>query len=178
VNDDQIDLTATDTDVATAPVTKRRPVRWFHIAILGMAVLVAAAAVGFFTSQSSDRDDATAKREDAQSALAAQRDSTDHAKTTLASERTAMQATTADVQTITTSLHEFSDLVAQHVDAAANAHAIALRLPDSVDEFNAAVDHANAVLIQVEAKAEAIQQQIDALRDETKGQFAAATSSR
>jgi hypothetical protein len=110
--------------------------------VLAVAVLACAAAVGFFTSQTSDRDDATAQRTSAQALLAEQRDDTDAASARLASERADMKAALARIEAVTTSLHEFSDLVSQHVDEVAQAHAVALRLPDSVDEYNAAIDRA------------------------------------
>jgi flagellar basal body-associated protein FliL len=157
---------------------KRKRARWYHVVVLGVAVLVCAAAVGFFVSQSSDRDDAAAKRTDAQDRLADQRGDTDAANARLESERTDMQAGLAKVEAITTSLHEFSDLASQHVDDVAAAQAVALRLPDSVDEFNAAIDRANASLTQIHAKSDAILQQVEAFRDETEAQYAAAVSKR
>jgi hypothetical protein len=170
--------------IGTEPVTrepvapKRHRVRWYHVVVLGVAVLLCAAAIGFSTNQASDRDDESALRTDARAQLVDQRRATLRATTHLATERTEMKATLTEVEPLTTSLHEYSDLVAQHVDAVAAAHSIAMRLPDSVDEWNEAVDRANGLLTQMQAKAETILQQIDALRDRAQGQFAAAVSSR
>ena len=162
------------TEPTTEPTSQRRGVRWYHVVVLGITVLVCAAAVGFFVNQTSERDDATSKREDAQAQLAAQRSDTGLARTNLTTERSDTKTALDDVAAITTSLHEFSDLVAQHVDAVAAAHAVALRLPASVDEFNAAVTHANDTLEQVRAKAQAIQQQVDSIRGKVDAQLAVA----
>ena len=178
MNDDLIDLTTAEPAPSEPAPPKRKRVRWYHVVVLGVAVLVCATAVGFFTNQSSERDDATAQRTSAQARLADQRDDTDAASATLESERTDMKRALAKVEAVTTSLHEYSDLVSQHVDEVAQSHAIALRLPDSVDEFNAAVDRANGSIAQMQAKADAILQQIESFRDETEAQYTVATSSR
>jgi len=47
-------------------------VRWYHVAILAVAVLVCAAGVGFASTQSSDRADATTERDRARVAVVAQ----------------------------------------------------------------------------------------------------------
>ena len=60
----QHDVQLPEPEVAPAPTAPtRKKVRWYHVAVLGVAVLVCAAAVGFSVSQSSDRDDATRARE-------------------------------------------------------------------------------------------------------------------
>jgi hypothetical protein len=182
VNDELNEPTSVEasSDEATtaelAPTPKKRRVRWFHIVVLGIAVLACAAGVGFFVNQSSEHDDATAQREHAQAQLASQRRATDVARTDLAKDRADTKAALTDVAAVTTSLHEFSDLLAQHVDAVAQARSIAAGLPGSVDDFNAAVDRANALLTQIQQKSDAIDQQVKSIRDKFDAQLAASTS--
>ncbi len=164
-----------DETVETTP-SKRGKVHWYHVAILGVAVLVCAAAVGFSTSESSSRDDATTQREAAQAQLRTQRDDTDAARTGLLTERDDTKATLEDIAQLTTLMHEFSDLSAQEVDTVAAAHQLAVTSPDAVDEYNAQVQRADELLTQMDAKAQAIIAAADALRDETKAQLAVATN--
>ena len=177
----------TDTTGQTDRCHRRRPrrdrhlrsagrLRWYHVAVLGVAVMVCAVAVGFSVSESSSRDEATEQREAAQAQLRAQRDSTDEARTKLLTERDETKATLEDIAVLTTSIHEFSDLAAQEVDTVAAAHQLAVTNPDAVDEYNAQVQRAAELLTQMEAKVEAIVAQADALRDETEAQLAAAIS--
>ena len=77
-------------DAPTGP-TKRGRVRWYHVAVLGLAVLLCAAAVGFSVMQSSERDDATHDRHVAQAELTDQRATTARAATRLATERREVQ---------------------------------------------------------------------------------------
>ena len=121
----------TDDDTVEITPPKRGTVRWYHVAVLGVAVLVCAAAVGFSVSASSSRDDATKQREAAQTQLRTQRDSTDQARTKLLTERDQTKATLDDIALLTTSLHELSDLSAQEVDTVAAAHQLAVTNPDS-----------------------------------------------
>ena len=163
---------------ASVSPPERGRVRWYHVVVLGVAVLVCAAAVGFFVSQSSERDDATAQRRQARAQLATQRDSTTRARTRLLKERDETKAALDQVGTLTTSLHEFFDLVSQEVDTLTTAHQLAMNSPDAIDEYNAQVQHAKALLLQMQTKAEQIQQQAEALRRDTQAQLAVASSSR
>ena len=156
--------------------TEHRGVRWYHAAVLGVAVLASAAAIGFSTSQSSDRDDATSARRTAQAKLASQRSDTTGAHTDLDTTRTETKATLAEVEKVTTSLHELSDLSAQEVDSLAAAHQLAIDSPDDVDGFNAQVDHATDLLTQMDAKSQEIQQFADEVRNRATAQFAVASS--
>ena len=154
--------------------TSKRRVRWYHVVVLGVAVLVFAAALGFSFSQSSERDDATAQRKDARAQLATQRDATDHARTSLTTEQHETKAVLDQIGPLTTAIHEYSDLSAQEIDSIAKAHQIAVDTPDAVDEYNAEVDRGNALLSLVEAKGQEIRQQVEALRSEAQAQLAVA----
>ena len=155
-----------------------KKVRWYHVAVLGVAVLVFAAALGFSFSQSSERDDATTQRQHARGQLATQRDATEHARSELTTEQHKTKATLDQIAPLTTSIHEYADLSAQEIDSVAAAHQIAIDTPDAVDEYNAEVDRGNALLSLVEAKGQAIAQQVEALRAEAQAQLAVASSSR
>jgi len=157
---------------------REKKVRWYHVVVLGAAVLVFAAALGFSFSQSSERDDATAHRRHAQEQLATQRDATAHARTHLATDRKQTRATLDLIGPLTTSMHEYSDLSSQEIDSIAKAHQIAIDTPDAVDEYNAEVDRGNALLSLVEAKGQEILQQVEALRTQAQAQLAAVISSR
>ena len=174
----QTDITGeTDEDrVETGTAGKRGKLRWYHVAVLGVAVFVCAVAVGFSVSESSSRDEATEQREAAQTRLRAQRDDTDDARVELLTERDETKATLEDIAVLTTSIHELSDLAAQEADTVAAAHQLAVTSPDAVDEYNAQVQRASDLLTQMEAKVLAIAAQADALRDETEAQLASATN--
>ena len=105
--------------------------------VLGVAVLACAAAVGFSTSQSSDRDDATAARRERAGGGGRPARRHAHAAEQLASEREETKATLADIDTITTSVHELTDLTGQEVDTLASINQLAIASPDAVDEINA-----------------------------------------
>jgi hypothetical protein len=171
-----IEMPAPDDTVAvTSP---RRRVRWYHVVVLGVAVLACAAAIGFFTSQTSARDDATANRKAAQSALADQRGDTKRARARLASERADTKATLADIDTVTTSMHELTDLTGQEVDTLATVNQLAITSPEAVDEINAQLARAGLLLEQMQAKALEVIDQAEQLEQRTDAQFAVATSSR
>jgi hypothetical protein len=168
----------TVTEPASPPKpAKRGRVRWYHVLVLGVAVLACAAAVGFSTSQSSDRDEATAARRDAQEAVADQRADTSRAKEQLASERETTKATLADVDTITTSVHELTDLTGQEVDTLASVNQLAITSPDAFDEINAQLARAGLLLEQMHTKALAIEEQAKELERRGDAQFAAAVMS-
>jgi len=160
----------------TVPARSRKRVRWYHVAVLGVAVLACAAAVGFASSQSSDRDDATSQRRAMQHQLARQRDTTASARDDLARERKDTKTVLTTAEQINNSLRELNDLSAQDIAALNQLHQIAVNSPDAVDDFNAQYDRADALGIQVYAKATSIQDQIDNLRQSTDAQFAATTA--
>jgi chromosome segregation ATPase len=157
-------------------VTRNR-VRWYHIIVLGVAVLVFAAALGFSFSQSSERDDEAARGQDAQEQLATQRDATTHARTELATARQKTKATLDLIGPLTTTIHEYTDLAAQEIDSVAAAHQIAIDTPDEVDNYNAEVDRGNALLSLIEAKRTQLEQQVEALRAQAQAQLAVAVAS-
>jgi hypothetical protein len=159
----------------TPEIDRRRGVRWYHVAVLGIAVLVAAAGIEFFVSQSGERDDATGAHTAAQRELVSQRAATTRAKNRLATERDQAKATLADVQQLTSALHEFTDLAAQEIDSVNTAHQLAVSNTDAIDEYNAAVDQGNALLTLIEAKGQEIQTLADTLRKDTQAQTAAFT---
>ena len=165
-------------DTAETVPTKRGKVRWYHVAVLGVAVLACAATVGFSTSESSSRDDATAVREQAQRRLAVQRDDTDDARTDLATTRVETKASLEQVAQLTTLLHEFSDLASQEVDTVAAAHQLSVSNPDAVDEYNEQIRRSIELVDQMQTKAEAIIAAAEALQDRADAQLAVATSSR
>jgi hypothetical protein len=175
---EMIDTTGTTSTTGNAPVTARKRVRWYHVAVLGVAVLACAGAVGFTSSQSSDRDDATADRRAAQSQLASQRGETRRARDVLVSERDDTRDVLASAEQITGSLRELNDLSAQEIAALTQLHQIAVNSPDDIDGFNAQYDRAYELGIQVYAKATSIEDQIDNLRQSTDAQFAAITSTK
>ena len=162
-------------DAPTGP-TKRGRVRWYHVAVLGLAVLLCAAAVGFSVMQSSERDDATHDRHVAQAELTDQRATTARAATRLATERRVSKAALADVAQLTTSLHQFTDLMAQEVGEVHAAYSLAVSNPDAVAEYNAHIDRANNLVDQLRAKGDEIQRQADALRNDSKAQTASISS--
>ena len=94
-------------------VPTKKKVRWYHVVTLGVAVLVCAAGVGFWVSQSSDRDDATKAREAAQSALVSQRADTKHAREQLADDRIEAKDALDKLAQVTTKLHELTDPAAR-----------------------------------------------------------------
>jgi hypothetical protein len=159
-----------------APRRLVRPVRWYHVAVLALAVLVCSAAVGFAVTQSSDRDDATAARTKARTVLATQRRATASSAADLAATHDDTKAALDGVGPVTTSLHELTDLVVSEVDTLANSYQAALAA--DVNQYNSFVGQGNDLLHQIQAKRELLEQQIDVLRQETEAQFAAATSSR
>ena len=160
----------------TPAPTKRGRVRWYHVVVLGIAVLVCAAAVGFFVSQSSDKDDATTERKAADAALADQRGDTQRARDQLADDKEGAETALAKVEQLTTAFRELTDLSAQEIASIHAAHELAVNNPDAVDEYNAEVARGNALIDQAEAKAAEIQRQADALRDEVQAQTVAAVN--
>lgn len=165
------------TTEVVAPPT-RRHVRWYHVVVLGIAVLACAAAVGFFVTQTSDRDDAIHERHRADASLQAQKIVTGQARDRLASTRNEAKTSLAAVEQLTTSFHELSDLSAQEIASVNASHELAVNNPDAVDEYNAEVDHGNALLTQIEAKSADIERQADELRNRVDAQLAAAVSPR
>jgi hypothetical protein len=157
----------------------RRRVRWYHVVVLGVAVLVCAAAIGFFVSQSSDREDATTARHAAESALAEQRDETSGARHDLVTDKAEIKDALGDVEQLTTSVHELTDLTAQEVDSLVALNQLAVSSPSAADQINAQMHHSADLLTQMEAKAQSVLDQANALRDRADdAQLAAAVSNR
>ncbi len=98
-------------------------------------------------------------------------------QSSLASEREETKATLADIDTITTSVHELTDLTGQEVDTLASINQLAITSPDAVDEINAQLARAGLLLEQMHTKALAILAQAEELERRTDAQFAAAVMS-
>jgi hypothetical protein len=166
---DVIDESTVDGD---ATVT-RRGVRWYHVVVLGVAVLVCAAGVGFFVSQSSDRDDATNARKAAQAALTTQRASTNQSRTDLATDRSQAKTALATVAPLTTALHELSDLSNQEIDVVNQIHQTLVSNPYAVDQYNALADQGNALITQLSAKGQEVETLAEQLRQDSQFHTAA-----
>jgi hypothetical protein len=164
--------------IAVVEPAPRRRVRWYHVAVLGVAVLACAAAVGFFVSQTTDLDVEIHERKRADASLQAQQIATGQARDRLTHTREEATTSLAALEQLTTSFHELTDLSAQEIASVNASHQLAVNNPDAVDEYNAEVDHGNALLTQIEAKAADVQRQADELRSRVDAQLAAAVSSR
>ena len=170
------DETVTEREELPALIMHRR-VRWYHIVVLGMAVLTCAATVGFFTSQSSERDDASAHHRATEAAVTEQRGDTARAEHRLSTDRAQTKATLAEIDEVTTSVHELTDLTRQEVDTLAAFNQLAITSPDATDEINAQLARAGDLFEQMRAKALAIHEQAEQLERRTHEQFAAALRS-
>jgi hypothetical protein len=144
----------------TTPISTRRRIGRWPIVALVLGVFACAAAIGFFVSTSSDRDDATAARHHAQQAEQQARTDLADAKRELAAAKTVGQHVIQPVQPITTSVQSLLDLSGQGLNEARTTQSLGAADNPSVDDYNASVDRANAITDQYNTTLNAVRKQV------------------
>jgi hypothetical protein len=144
----------------TSTIRTRRRIGPWPIVALVVGVFACAAAVGFFVSTSSDRDDATAERRHAQRTVQQARTDLADAQHDLAAAKTVGQHVVQPVQPITTSVQSLLDLSGQELNEAHTTQSLGAADDPSIDDYNASVDRANAIVDQYNTTLDTVRKQV------------------
>jgi hypothetical protein len=156
-----------------APPRKARPVAPWRIAALVVAVLLLAGAGAVAILGDNDRDDASHDQRRAEAQVQSQRVDTRRARAQLASEHQRLDAASRAISDVLATDHNIADLVAR--GAAAHQAVQNAGISGNVDEYNTAVERANAIVDQYDAAIERLDKQVAALSSGGTAQLARAS---
>jgi biopolymer transport protein ExbB/TolQ len=141
------------------------------VALVVASVLLLGSVI-FILVATSNRDDAADNRRQAAQELRDQRTATQDAQDQLTAARSARQATINSIGAIIDSVQPLADISAQGVDAARTTQNIGASDNPSIGDYNAAIQHGNALADQYNAATQAVRDKIQSISRDLAGQIA------
>jgi hypothetical protein len=157
-----IETTPTEPPIE-APPTRAR-VRLWHVIVLAVGIMLLAGAIGFMTSASTDRDDATAAHRHGTRALEHEKVELHKAEIKLDDQRTQAKNLLNPAEFVLTTSQGLLDLSRQQAAEARTIQSLGADEGASADDYNASIRRNNDLVDQYNAKIIELRQLLDDLR--------------